>query len=112
MTQIYETLMHRWFQEVWNQGREDTVDELLTEDSVAHGLPGEAGGDMRGPEAFKQFLRKFRAAFPDLRIQVEDTLVAGDKIAVRCTVTGTHTGPGITAAPSGKSISIAGMAFV
>lgn len=24
----YETLLHRWFEEVWNQGRENTIDEL------------------------------------------------------------------------------------
>ncbi len=28
-------LAHRWFEEVWNQRRLDTIDELLTDESVA-----------------------------------------------------------------------------
>jgi steroid delta-isomerase-like uncharacterized protein len=112
MPQTYQTLVHRWFEEVWNQGREDTIDELLTEDSIAHGLPGEPDGDVRGPAAFKQFLRKFRTAFPDLRIDVEDCAVEGNKIAVRCVVTATHAGPGIMSAPTGRSTRFAGMGFV
>ena len=26
----------RWFEEVWNQGRRETIDELLPEDCVIH----------------------------------------------------------------------------
>jgi hypothetical protein len=29
-------LARRWFEEVWNQRRTDTIDELLTEESVSH----------------------------------------------------------------------------
>jgi hypothetical protein len=40
------TLIHRWFDEVWNRGREDTVDELFAPDGIAHGL-GEGASDVR-----------------------------------------------------------------
>ena len=43
------------------------------------------------------------------RITVEDALVDGDRIAVRCVVSGTHTGPGITAQPTGKSAEFTGV---
>jgi hypothetical protein len=29
-----KTLIHRWFDEVWNHGREDTVDELFALDGI------------------------------------------------------------------------------
>jgi predicted ester cyclase len=64
---------------------------------------------MRGPTDFKPFFRQFRAAFPDIRITVEDVLVDGDRIAARCSVTAKHTGPGIMPAPTNKSVSITGM---
>ena len=74
MPQTYRTLVHRRFEEVWNQGREATAAGVLTKDSVAHGLQGDQDDDIRGPAAFKQFLRKFPASFPDLRWNAFDFL--------------------------------------
>ena len=37
-----DTLIHRWFEEVWNQGRESLIDELTTEDAVAVSTVGTA----------------------------------------------------------------------
>ena len=64
---------------------------------------------LHGPAAFKPFFHQFRAAFPDIRITVEDALVDGDRIAVRCAVTATHTGPGMTPAPTNKAARFTGM---
>jgi steroid delta-isomerase-like uncharacterized protein len=100
-----DTVLHRWFEEVWNQGREEAIDELMTEDAIAHGLED----DIRGREAFKPFFRKFRAAFPDMRISIEDAVADGDMVVVRCLVTGTHTGPGVLDAPTGKRASMTGI---
>jgi steroid delta-isomerase-like uncharacterized protein len=112
MGESYATLAHRWFEEVWNQGRESAIDELMAEDSIVHGLVDRSEGEIRGPAAFKPFVRKFRTGFPDIRINVEDVVVEGDKIAARCVVTGTHTGPGIMSAPTGRPTEITGMCIV
>ena len=58
-----KTIVHRWFHEVWNQGRESTIDELAAPGVIAHGL-GE-GEDTVGPEGFKVFWRNMRSALPD-----------------------------------------------
>jgi predicted ester cyclase len=107
-----ETIAHRWFEEVWNQKRDTAIDELMAADSLLHGLVGPDGKEIRGPEAFKPFFRHYCQAFPDLRIAVDDALVDGDRIAVRCTVTGTHTGPGLMSAPSNKPTSFTGMCIM
>jgi steroid delta-isomerase-like uncharacterized protein len=112
VAQAYATLAHRWFEEVWNQGKESAIDELLAEDAIAHGLADPADGEISGPAAFKPFVRKFRTAFPDMRISVEDVVVEGDKIAARCVVTGNHTGPGLMPAPTGKSTLITGICIL
>ena len=54
-------LIRRWFEEVWNKGREDAIDEMFAADGVAHGLTEEGDKTMRGPEQFK-------GNFPDNRI--------------------------------------------
>lgn len=100
-----DTLLHRWFEEVWNNGREDAIDEMMHADAVTHGLEQ----DITGREAFKPFQRKFRAAFPDMKITVEEVLIEGDMIAARCSVTGTHTGPGLPVPPGSKPVSFTGM---
>lgn len=62
---------------------------LLAEDCVNHAALPEA----QGRKGFVTILEKVRAAFPDIRHEVEDTLVDGDKVVVRLTVTGTNKGP-------------------
>jgi steroid delta-isomerase-like uncharacterized protein len=106
-----QTLLHRWFEEVWNQGREDSIDELMAEDSVFHGIANVAGSVNNGRAAFKAFYKQFRATFPDIHFTVEDALVDGDKIAVRLVVTATHAGPGITPQPTNRVVTLTGMVF-
>jgi len=112
MPDQYATVVHRWFEEVWNQGRESTIDELLAADAVGHGLVGPDGHPVKDVAGFKPFYRHFRTAFPNLHIAIQDTLVDGDRIAVRCMVTATHTGPGVMASPTGKDVSFTGMCIV
>jgi steroid delta-isomerase-like uncharacterized protein len=109
MPNQFIALIHRWFEEVWNQGREATIDELFAENGVAHGVVRPDGGQVRGPAGFKPVFHQFRTAFPDIHIAIEDTLADGDKVLVLCRVTGTHTGPGLMTAPTGNKVEFTGM---
>ena len=104
------TIIRRWFDEVWNQGREATVDELFAPHGIAHGLGEEA--DVQGPAGFKVFLRNMRSAFPDLHMQVEDILVDGDQAALRVGFEGTHNGNGLGLPPTGRRVSVRGIVIV
>ncbi len=101
----YPTLVHRWFEEVWNLKHEEVIDEMMLDNVVVHGLPG---GPVEGRENFKGFYRAFVAAFPDLHVTVEDVVAANDKLACRCTVTGTHTGEGLGFAPTNQQVVFTG----
>src|SRR2546423_11476950 len=83
-----KAFIRRWFEEVWNKGREGAIDEMFAEEGVANGLEDESGNPLRGPEGFKPFFRKFREAVPEIEVTVEDTISGGDKVAARCTVRG------------------------
>ncbi len=79
-------VLQRWFEEVWNQAREESIDELAAPDVVAHGLFDAEGNEISSREKFKIFYHKFRSAFPDNRVDVPDHLIDGDKCVARCTI--------------------------
>lgn len=80
----------RYFDEVWNQGNLDVLDELLTPDYVNHSssLPDAP----RGPAGVKPIVAAMRAAFPDLHYTIDQLVVGDDGVAARLTLTGTHLG--------------------
>lgn len=104
-----ETVLHQWFERVWNQGNEAAIDELAVEDFVTHGLEDPSGKGVTGRETFKPFFRQLRAAFPDMHFTIEDAVTQGDKVWVRCRVTAGHTGPGVTATPTNRRVDFTGM---
>jgi steroid delta-isomerase-like uncharacterized protein len=101
-------LIHRWFDEVWNQGREEAIDELFAPHAVAFGL-GETETPVHGPSEFKTFWRNLRGAIPDLNITIQDTIVDGERTVVRMILRGTHTGDGLGVPASGNAVNIAGI---
>jgi predicted ester cyclase len=50
----------------------------------------------------------YLAAFPDTKFTIEDLIAEGDKVVVRWSVQGTHTGPLGDIAPTGRRVSITG----
>jgi len=54
------TLLHRWFDEVWNNKDEAAIDRMFAGDGVGHGLGAEP---IVGPENFKTFHRAFVSAY-------------------------------------------------
>ncbi|MFL6229854.1 MAG: ester cyclase [Pyrinomonadaceae bacterium] len=89
MSEENKAFVRRWFEEVWNKGREEAIDEMFAADGVAHGLGGEP---LRGAAGFKPFFHSFREAFPDVEVTVEDAIAEGDKVVARCRVRASHQG--------------------
>jgi steroid delta-isomerase-like uncharacterized protein len=105
------SIVRRWFEEVWNQGREQTIDELMAPNAVAHGL-ADAAQTHRGPAAFKPFWIQLRSAFPDIRFTIDDVVSEGDKVAARWTATMTHQGNYLGVAATQKQLTLTGMSIV
>ena len=101
-------LVRRWFQEVWNEGRIETVYELLSPEGVATGQR-DADKEIHGPKEFEEFVREIRGAFPDIKVTVEDIFGAGDKVVMRWSAVMTHTGdaPGMPA--TGRTVRSRGI---
>ena len=107
-----KALVQRWFNEVWNKGRVEAIDEMLAADGVAHGLTEDAENPMKGPADFKPFHETFRGAFPDIEVIVEDMIAEGDKVAARCAVRGKHSGEHLGVAASNAPVDFTGVAIV
>jgi steroid delta-isomerase-like uncharacterized protein len=98
-------IARRLLDEAFNKGNLTVVDEILANDHV-----GNDPMDMtRGPEAFKDVVRKYRNAFPDCRLDIEDIFSAGDKVVVRWRYNGTHKGTLEGIAPTGRHVSGTGI---
>jgi steroid delta-isomerase-like uncharacterized protein len=104
-------LTYRWFEEVWNKGRAEAIDEMFAVDGIARGL-GEAGVDVVGPAGFKPFFEKLRGAFPEFALTIEDTIAAGDKVAARWTVRAVHRGDHLGIPATGNEATFSGMSIV
>jgi steroid delta-isomerase-like uncharacterized protein len=97
-----KTVVRRWFEEVWNEGCEGAIDELMAPHAVFHGL---------GPAAFKPFYATYRQALPDVRIVVDDLIAEGDRVALRWTATAMHRGDGLGVPATGREVRFSGMGF-
>lgn len=96
-----QIIQHR-VEEIWNQGKIATIDELIAANLVSNGQP-------IGREGFRQFVTAVRAAFPDIHFTVEDSLAEGDKVAIRYTGRGTHQGAFAGIPASGKQVQFPGI---
>ena len=94
--------------DAFNSGDVDSLDEIISADAVDHDPQNPFGGTP-GPEAAKQVITMYRAAFPDLRIQVDAQIAEGDLVVTRWTSTGTHEGdmPGLPA--SHNKVTVTGI---
>jgi len=104
-----EALARTWFTKVWNDGSEAAIHEMLAPDAKMYGLPTPDGKPLVGPADFVPFWRKFRTAFPDMKITVERAVEQGDMVAVHCRVVGRHTGDALGFAASHKPVEMWGM---
>jgi len=100
-----KTIVLRSYEEVINTGDFDRADELFSADVVEHEVvPGLE--QPPGLEGFKQFFSMLRRAFPDLRMDVQDTIAEGDKVVARVEVHGTHQGEFMGMPPSDNRIEV------
>ena len=60
-------------------------------------------------EGHRQFSQAMVTAFPDLDRRIEDLFADGDRVAVRWTATGTHTGDFMGIPPSGTTATSSGI---
>ena len=112
MSENNKAVLRRCFEEVWNRGRTDVIDELLARDAVIHGLEDATGQPVEGYAAYENFHRQFRGAFPNIAVSIDDMVAEGDKVAARCSVAAKHTGGTLGFEATHSDVEFDGMTIV
>lgn len=110
MSSANEDLIRRWFEEVWNKGNMEAIDEMSAPHAVGRGQ-AQHGVEIHGTQSFKPFARMLRSAFPDIHIEIEDTFSAGDKVVARWSATMTHRGEFMGIVATGKTARVTGISI-
>ena len=89
-----KTLMRRIYEEMWNQGKPALAVEIFER-----------------PAGVERFVSGFLESFPDLQHTVEGMIEEADQVVVKFSAHGTHAGPWLGFAPTGKSIHYTGVTW-
>ena len=102
MTKTYaRRFIEEWFDGLYHQRRSEIIEERFHKNGIAYGIGGK---QLKGPNGFRSFYEPFIAAYPKIRIDIEDLVVTGKRVAVRCKANIENT--------SGQNGMLEGMAFV
>lgn len=101
--------IRRQFEEMWNHGRVELVEELFDKDFMNFGKQHQDGRAL-----VKYIVGVWRSAFPDLRFVVDSMVAEGDLVMCEVTCQGTHKGEfqlipplqGPNLPPNGKTFTI------
>ncbi len=104
-----KALIRSFWEELYVKGNLAVIDQFVASDVIDHNpLPGQGPG----VEGARQLFARFRTAFPDAQISIEDIVAEGDKVAIRTSVCATHRGNFMGIAPTGKTVSTSGIEII
>ena len=81
-----KAVARKFVEEIFNARKPDVAKNFVTPDIVYHGV----GEEVKGLEAFKQWVAQDLTAFPDMKVTILDDFGEQDKIAVRWALKATH----------------------
>jgi len=92
----------------------NTADENLAQELISplakFYVPGQ-NVPLQGPQGYLMIIGMMRGGFPDIQWSLEETIMEGDRVAVRFIMRGTHNGNFMGVPASGKSIKVQAMNF-
>ena len=89
--------------EAFNSGDMAKLLAVAAPDIVIH--YAEMPEPLRGRDTWQQGYELVKRSFPDLEIRVDDVVAAGDRVALRLTLSGTHQGEFQGIPATGRTIS-------
>jgi steroid delta-isomerase-like uncharacterized protein len=103
-------IARQWFEQFWNEKKFDTIEKLVAPDCRLHGHAD--NDEVVGIAEFRQFAQALQKAFPDIHIDVEDTISEGDRTVARWVSRGTHQADFMGIPASGRKIVVRGTSVI
>jgi predicted SnoaL-like aldol condensation-catalyzing enzyme len=100
-----QVLARRFYEEVWNQGKVELVDQLFHPDFIQHCVYA----PMKSAAECKAFVSQVRGSFPEQHLTIDDLFAEGDKVLVRFTWRAIDALPRGKHVPTGKPLVMTGM---
>jgi len=97
-TEENKAIVRRFFEEVWNQQKDDVIDEIFASEVVFN-------GQSITRDALRKALTSRRTAFSDIHVTVDDQVAEGEKVSTRRTWRATHRGQYRSIAATGKQVT-------
>jgi predicted ester cyclase len=104
---VNKALLRRFYNDVYVDWNMALVDEVVAPQFTSHDWPDGA----IGPKAFRKYYAAIRSAVPDARYEVDDLIAEDDRVVVRWRLLGTHRGEFGGIAPTGRAITLRGIAI-
>jgi len=102
------SLVHRFYEEIWNERRLDLVHEVL---APAVNFRGSLGSTRTGHHEVCEYVRDVTTALDNYRCTIESLVVESNSAAARLTFSGIHVARLLDRAPTGQRVSWVGAAF-
>lgn len=84
-TERNKEIVRAWFERVWNARDASAMEEIRTTRTTSHGLGREPFG---GIEGFRRFHAVCMEVLSECRVDIDDLVAEGDKVAVRARFSG------------------------
>ena len=101
-----KALVRRQFEELINRKNLAVIDADMAPDFVDHEA---APGLPPGLDGVRAWITALYTACPDFHVTIEDVIAEGDRVVVRNTWRGTHTGPLLGIPPTGRPFVLTGI---
>lgn len=108
-TETNKTIVNEYFEQVWNNGRLDLLEEFIAENFDENNMPQIPG--LNGRDSLKAIIGGARESLPDILITTKDVVAEGNKVATRWTFTATHLGEFMGVPATGKQLTQTGAAI-
>ncbi len=105
-----KAVMSLFMKHIWNEGREDMVENYVAPQYKIHHDPGDPWhGKTLNLDAFKNRLRVSRAPFPDQCFTTREMIEENNNVAISWLWQGSHLGQLAGIKPTGKMITMSGL---
>ena len=104
-TANYEKMIERSYR-IFESGNVDGYDEICAKDIKEHTPDLNIPSDKKGIEYFKEIMRIYYSAFPNVTFDIKEIFIKGDKAISYVTVKGKNTGEFNGMPPTNKEVTL------